>query len=755
MLSQLCRRRRAVSRALLPLVRFTSREADGGKRRRRPPPPPPPKPPRPPQKPASFTFHDFTWQDSYSWMADLQDGVATRHMDAYMEQEEQYTDDVMASLGAERLLLKLQSEMAVRLASDVCTPPVRWGPWIYYTRVEEGKQYPILCRQSASVNEEFVSYNDPSAGFDYNAGRRIEQKLLDYNAEADRFGVSGMAWAMDGKALLYVVTNHYRRPYKILCSMIGSKKEDVLILEESGDNVFVNVRNTKDFRFVAVNIFSETSSKVFLIDAAQPFSGMSLIWESEAKTHCIVEHHRGYLYMFTDAAQAGVPVDSHYLLRCTVENSSSRAWEGVFIEEPGLSIEDVDFCDSHLVLTLRQGKLLRLCSICLPLPAGEAVHLAALNPRFLPLPKHVSQISSGTNYDYLTSTMRFVISSPVMPVATVDYNLSNGKWKIVHQQNIFHERTMTLYGKRAAKGLDLSEIPRNNEQLAEENDSDVLWNGLSEYYACDYYDVPSEGGVMVPLTTVYSRKHKKEGSPGLLHGHGAYGEVLDKAWRYELKSLLDRGWVVAYADVRGSGGRGKQWHHDGRGAKKQNSIKDYVSCAQFLIDKGIVQDGKLAGCGYSAGGLLVASAINKCPDLFRAAVLKVPFLDALNTLLYPVLPITPIEYEEFGCPGDIEEFKAIKDYSPYENIQKDAIYPAVLVTSSFNTRFGVWEAAKWIARIRELTFHDPKRPKLLYLAADTLEESKYLELQELALETAFLIKMTIDPEKLPSGNSCE
>lgn len=154
---------------------------------------------------------------------------------------------------------------------------------------------------------------------------------------------------------------------------------------------------------------------------------------------------------------------------------------------------------------------------------------------------------------------------------------------------------------------------------------------------------------------------------------------------------------------------------------------------------------KLAGWGYSAGGLLVAAAINVRPDLFRAAILKAPFLDAVNTLLYPILPLTPVDYEEFGYPLDLEDFLAIRKYSPYENIQKDAIYPSVLVTSSFNTRFGVWEAAKWVARVRELTAYDSLRPVVLNITADLVEDNKYLQNKELAMETAFLIKMVADP----------
>lgn len=710
-----------------------------------------------------------------------------------MEQEEKYTEAVMMATGADRLVRKIQVEMAPRMSAEACTPPVRWGPWLYYRRVEEGKQYPVLCRRSATVNEEFISYNEPSAGFDFTAGRRIEQKLVDYNVEAERFGgysyeelsevspdhrflaytmydkdkdcftlclrdlttgllcnkpqvdkVANLSWAMKGKALLYTVTNDNRRPFRILCSILGSTKDDVVILEDFDENVHINIRNTKDFRFVTVNIFSNTYSKVFLINADDPLSGMTLVWECESQTHCIIEHHQGRLYLFTDAAREGVPADSHYLLRWAL-NSYPIDWEPVFTEEPGTSIVDVDFCDTHMVLILKEGKVFRICSVSLPLPSGKESNLAALHPRFLPLPSHVCQISPGPNYDYYSSTMRFTISSPLMPDAVVDYNLSNGKWQIVQQQNLLHDRTKTLYGTAAANAINTSSSTKSFGSTHGVNGLDASWNELSEFYACEYYDVHSNDEVLVPLTIVYSRKHKQEGNPVLLHGHGAYGELLDKRWRSELKSLLDRGWIIAYADVRGGGGGGKKWHYDGRRTEKQNSISDYISCAEFLIDRGIVQEDKLAGWGYSAGGLLVASAINARPDLFRSAVLKVPFLDACNTLLYPIIPLTAFDYEEFGYPVVFDDFLAIRKYSPYENIQKDVSYPSILVTSSLDTRFGVWEAAKYVAKVRELTVYDPQRPVLLNLTTDLVEDNRYLQTKELALETAFLIKMVTDP----------
>ncbi|KAM0827068.1 hypothetical protein ACQ4PT_068435 [Festuca glaucescens] len=664
-------------------------------------------------------------------MGSLSDAAAMRHMDVHMEAEEKYAEACLAAAGADRLARKLQLEMVSRLASEACTTPARWGPWLYYRRADEGKQYPVLCRRSAALHGEFVSYSDPSAGFDFTAGKRIEQKLVDYNKEAERFGgysyeelsevspdhryiaytmydkdkdsftllvrdmvtgtlcdkpradrVSNISWAMDGKALVYVVTNEDRRPYR-----------------------------------------------------------MTLVWEGESQVHCIVEHHHGRLYLFTDASREGVHVNSHYLMQSDVESPGPKSWKNVFLEEPGIILEDVDFCSTHMVLILRQGRKLSLCSVNLPLPENIHVpaHLSDFHPSELPLPSHVCQILSGPNYDYYSSTMRFTISSPVMPDAVVDYNLLNGKWQIVQQQNMLHERTKVLYGNAFASSM--GKLSSDGADLSSQDLGDCDWNELSEYYACEYYDVPSKDGVLIPLTLVYSRKHKQEGNPGLLHGHGAYGEILDKRWRSELKSLLDRGWVIAYADVRGGGGYGKEWHQDGARTKKMNSIYDFVSCGEFLLEKGIIQENKLAGWGFSAGGLLVASAINTRPDLFRAAVLKVPFLDVCNTLLHPILPLTAIDYEEFGFPVDHEEFLAIKKYSPYDNIQKDVPYPAVFVTSSFNTRFGVWEAAKWVAKVRELTQYDPERPVILNLTTDVVEESKYLETKELATETAFLIKM--------------
>nr|GFC69058.1 prolyl oligopeptidase family protein [Tanacetum cinerariifolium] len=192
------------------------------------------------------------------------------------------------------------------------------------------------------------------------------------------------------------------------------KDEDVILLDEPGENVHVNIRHTKDYQFVTVNVFSTTYSKVFLINASDPLSGLTLVWECEACAHCIIEHHHGYLYLFTNADRGGQSVDCHYLLRSPLNSSGPRKWENVFIDDDDLIIEDVDFSNSHLALIVREGERFRLCTIALPMPNNKgAVHLREVFPHFLPLPESVSQISPGTNYDFFSSIMRFTISSPV------------------------------------------------------------------------------------------------------------------------------------------------------------------------------------------------------------------------------------------------------------------------------------------------------------------------------------------------------
>ncbi|XP_059069028.1 uncharacterized protein LOC131067560 isoform X2 [Cryptomeria japonica] len=723
-----------------------------------------PMPPNPPKKAFPMSLHGKQWEDSYHWMSNLDDKVAMRHMKMLIEQEHNYTEAVMSD--TLKLQHRLQFEMASRMYNDLCSPPLRWGPWVYYKRIAQGKAYPVLCRRLASANEEFSWNNTPSSGFDFKTGQKIEQKLLDFNEVAQQSGgfayedmceispdhrfiaysiyvmdkgfftlcvkdlntgslhhkpkvdrIDTLAWSKNGLALFYTVLNNSNRPSRAFCRVLESSAPDTLLMEEFDDTAYLTIRGTKDYQFITVTCSSSKSLQVYILDTMNLGAGLHKVWECDPNVHCLLEHHQGYLYMFTDAPRDGNSVDGHYLLRRPVGASKSDNWENVFIDEPHMKIEDIDFFTKHLVLTLRKGRIPGVCSVELPLPLDL-----------------------------------------MMPEAVVDYNLLSREWVIIQQEDLRLESTQVLYGRFSSSNSrteDSDNLKSVNKFATRSGNDHESWNDLSDLYACENCNVYTMDKIYVPLTVVYSRKKKQHGqNPGLLYGHGAYGEVLDKRWRSELKSLLDCGWVIAFADVRGGGGGGKSWHHEGRASKKLNSIHDYIACAKFLIEQKYVHHSKLAAWGYGAGGLLVGAAINIYPDLFCAAVLKYPFFDAVSSLLNTIIPLRHynfrhIDYEEFGDPTNPRDFENILSFSPYENIQRDVTYPAVLITSTLKTvRFGYWQAVKWIAKVREYTNKVPSRPVLLNINMDFVEDNRYLHCKTTALEHAFLVKMTNTPSNM-------
>nr|KAJ0223977.1 hypothetical protein LSAT_V11C200082240 [Lactuca sativa] len=519
--------------------------------------------------------------------------------------------------------------------------------------MKEGKQYPVLCRRLASLNEAFISHKSLTGGFDFISGKRIEQKLIDYNQETERLLgyayeevsevsphrrfiaytmydkdndffklcflfvashklIGSVMWhGLKGVKHCYTLSLIKKRSligilYKIYCSMLGSTDEDVMLLEEPEENVHVNIRHTKDFKFVTVYVFSTTYSKVFLINATDPLSGLTLVWECEACAHCIIEHHQGYLYIFTNANKEGQSVNYHYILRSPLHSSSPRKWENVFIDDNDLVIEGVDLYDTF------EGERFRLWSVALPLPRNKMCSILKSWDYIFFLFQNLFPKS------HMDQTMTFIHQSCDLqfhhlwytPDAVVDYNLSNGKFEIIQQQNLLQERTCVLYGT-ASVG------PRiDNKSNSNNYGESKSWNDLSEFYGCENHQVVSSDGVKVGLTIVYSHKRKKEGEkPGLLHGHGACGELLHKKWCNELKSLLDHGWILAYADARGGGGRGKKWHEDGRSIKKQHSDNEYISCAKFLINNKIIHQNKLAGWPLDDEIVLELDQMEKVSDI--------------------------------------------------------------------------------------------------------------------------------------------
>lgn len=335
-----------------------------------------------------------------------------------------------------------------------------------------------------------------------------------------------------------------------------------------------------------------------------------------------------------------------------------------------------------------------------------------------------------------------------MPDLVVDYDMSSRRFSIIHQEKVLGA---TDYACTESSNLSIdSGYLLSKKVNKDECDQGVAglqtWKEFSAKYTCERHEVVSHDGITVPLTIVFSGDIPHKGQrPGLLEAYGAYGEVLDKSWSSDRLSLLDRGWVVAFADVRGGGGSDPSWHQSGSGISKMNSVYDFITCGKYLVKQGYVQKDRLAAIGSSAGSLLLGAAINFHPDLFHAAILKVPFLDVCNTLMDVSLPLTILDYEEFGNPKIETEFEAIMEYCPYDNINRGLCYPSMLVIAAFNdSRVGVWEAAKWVAKVRDNTCRSCSRAVILKTdmsGGHFGEGGRFGQSEEKAYEYSFLMKV--------------
>uniref|UniRef100_A0A9I9D2W5 Prolyl endopeptidase n=1 Tax=Cucumis melo TaxID=3656 RepID=A0A9I9D2W5_CUCME len=721
----------------------------------------------------------------------------------------------------------------------------------YYQYIPDGKEYPVLCRR---LQNEKSSWFKKILQFGKGNFGKEEQVLLDWNEIAKRYGyvhVGTCRVSPDHNFLAYTVDitgdEHFMLQIKDLRNGLiipKLQKEGVVSLAwaEEGRMLFYTQadENQRPYRQTFVN--------VYIIDANNSLGGLQRIHERIPGIQYFLEHHHGFFYILTNAPlekNVDCLEEDYYVARCRVEDIKSADWQDIVLQSEDFSIQDMDIFSGHLVLFVNKNGVSMLCSINLPLDADDNHHLEIekLDPWFFPLPSNSCSVAPGSNHDFMSSSYRVVLSSPVMPDLIVDYDMSKRTFSIIQQEEVKVQHDVELK-TNLPDTLDVQEVSdTQNKRENFQNCDSQNWKDFSEAYCCERIEVTSHDGVGIPLTILYTPMTFQKGqSPGVLQGYGAYGEILDKSWCPYRLSLLDRGFVLAFADVRGGGGGGdSSWHRSGNGLEKPNSIHDFVSCANFLINNGYVHKDRLGSIGYSAGGLLVGAAINMHPNLFRAAILKVfkwqfnfsrvlllynfklrykidpintqggrnglnnkkemykkrnydfqsfnvptsfnertkyvtpywipvylslpnlhqnwllsdfffmvPFLDICNTLLDPSLPLTVLDYEEFGNPQIQKQFESILSYSPYENISKGSCYPSMLVTASFHdARVGVWEAAKWVAKIRDTTCSRCSSSAILktnMLGGHFGEGGLYGGCEEMAYEYAFLIKVLRTPD---------
>jgi oligopeptidase B len=672
-----------------------------------------PEPPMARPVPRVHTVHGESRIDEFQWLRNREDAEVLAHLEA----ENRYTDSVMRH--TEELQELLYQELRGRIKEADLSVPDRLDEWLYYSRTEAGAQYPIFCRRrdEADAKEEvLLDLNQLAAGHAYFRMGAFEvspdHRLVAYSVDtsgAESFTVflkdlttgellpetiegtsTAAAWANDSRTLFYIVLDDARRPSRLFRHRVGSNPvEDVLVHFEPDDAFFLDINRTRSRRFLVLDLASHSTSEVRYASADHPEEEFRVV---EPRRHGIeygVAHHGDRFYIVTND-----DAPNFRLVSAPVDDPGRANWSAVLPYRPEIKLDSVEAFKHHLVIWEREDGLRRLRVLEL---ASGAEHLVSF-------PEPVYTVRPDENLEFDTAVLRFSYTSMVTPNSVVDYDMSARTWTVRKQTEVLG-------------GYDPSR------------------------YRTERLFAIAPDGTRVPVSLVYRLPLERDGCrPLLLQGYGSYGYSFDPAFSSNLLSLLDRGYVVAIAHVRGGEEMGRAWYESGKLLNKRNTFTDFIAAAEHLMAEGYTSPGRLAINGGSAGGLLMGAVTNLRPDLFKAVVAEVPFVDVVNTMLDATLPLTVIEYDEWGNPNDPTYYEYIRAYSPYDNVaSKD--YPHILVTAGLNDpRVAYWEPAKWTARLRA---RKTDRNRLVLRtnmgAGHGGASGRYDYLREVAFKYAFLL----------------
>jgi oligopeptidase B len=663
------------------------------------------------RRPRTTTIHGETLTDDYFWLREKSDPDVA----AYLEAENAYADGVMAPLGPRQE--SLYREMLARIKETDLSVPYREGGYFYYSRTEEGKQYPIYCRRQGSLEapeEVTLDLNELAVGHAFLAigayAVTDDGTLLAYSVDTTGFReytlqikdlrtgelrperiekTGAVAWANDGRTLFYTVEDHAKRPWRVMRHRLGSAETDAVVFEEQDELFRVWVGRTRSKRFLLLGSASHTTTEVRFRPADEPIGDWRTVTPRRHEHEYDVDHHGDRFYIRTNDRGR-----NFRLVAAPLDDPREERWEEVVPHRPEVMLEGAEFFRDHYVLLERERGLPRLSVT--GLRDGQTHAVLFPEPAYSAFPSY--------NPEFDTHVFRYSYQSLITPASVFDYDMD--------------ARTSTL----------LKEQP-------------VLGGYDRTRYVSERREATAPDGVKVPVSLVYRRDLVRDGrAPLYLVGYGAYGYPLPVGFSSNRLSLLDRGMAVAIAHVRGGGEMGKAWHDDGRMLKKRNTFTDFIAVAEHLVAEGYTAPDRLVIEGGSAGGLLMGAVANLRPDLFRIVVSKVPFVDVLNTMLDADLPLTVGEYEEWGNPNHRDQYEYIKSYCPYTNLAARA-YPTMLVKTSFNdSQVMYWEPAKYVAKLRRLRTDDNVLILKTNMAAGHGGASgRYDYLREVAFDYAFVL----------------
>jgi oligopeptidase B len=650
--------------------------------------------------------------DRYHWLRDKDNPEVM----AYLKAENEYTKVTLESTDA--LQENLFQEIRGRMKETDTGAPWRDGEYDYYFRTVKEQQYPIFCRKKHGHESEEILLDENIEAkhhnyFHLNAlALSVDQNLLAYTIDTagDEYytlliknlqtqsllpdTINGMGgeviFAADNHHFWYIQLDASHRPYQVWQHKIGtSVVEDILVFHETDERFFLSISRTKDDAYLMVNAHSKISSEIHYTNAHTLTLPLKCLYPRAAHVEYDVEHHQGDFIIRTNEQ-----AENFQIVRVAAQTPHKENWQILLAHHPQIAIDGFEVMKDFIVVLERRAGL----------PALHVLSYDKQTDYLMQVDEPTYDLDMGHNCLIDSNILRFEYESLTTPHSVFDFNLV--------------DKTRTLIKQTAVLG----HYDANN-------------------YISERIFATAQDGMQIPISLVYKKGIKKP-SPLYLTAYGAYGITSDAWFSNARISLLDRGFVFAIAHIRGGGEFGKSWHDQGRFFKKQNTFDDFIAAAEHLIQKEYTTAAQQVINGGSAGGLLMGAVLNKRPDLFAACIAHVPFVDVLNTMQDPTLPLSITEYDEWGDPNQNDVYEYIKSYSPYDNIKPQA-YPAILATAGLTDwRVPFWEAAKWVAKLREYKTDDHLVLLKIDLEAGHFGLSgRYNALREVALEYAFIFRV--------------
>ncbi|HTG17562.1 MAG TPA: S9 family peptidase [Blastocatellia bacterium] len=656
-------------------------------------------------------IHGYTLKDDYFWLREKKNPEVIK----YLEEENAYTDEAMKP--TKEMQEQLYKEMLGRIKQTDLSVPSRIGDYYYYSRTEEGKQYPYMCRKKGSMDgkEEllldlnklaegnsylgigayivsddgnWLAYSTDTTGYrQYSLHLKNLQTGQTSSENIERTG--SVVWANDNKTLFYTTEDAVsKRRDKFWRHTVGSNKND-LLYEEKDELFDVGASRSLDKKIIFLASFAKTSREFRYLPADNPTGELKVILPRRDSHEYDVDHYNGLFYITTNKDAKNFRV-----VTAPINDPSERNWKPFIDYNPKVKIDNLTFFANHLVVSEKEGGLNYL----------RVIEMKSKQSHRITTDESDYALFLSANPEFNTTTVRFNYQSMVTPSSVYDYDMNTRLRKLLKQQEVLGGYDATRYEGRR------------------------IW-------------AVARDGTKVPISLVYKRGVKFDGgAPMLLYAYGSYGASMAPTFSSNRLSLLDRGVIFALAYIRGGGELGEDWREQGRMTKKLNTFYDFIDCADYLVKTKYTSTDRLVIEGGSAGGLLMGAATNMRPDLFKAVVAEVPFVDVMNTMLDASLPLTTSEYTEWGNPNDKAAFDYMIKYSPYDNIAAKN-YPAMLVRVSLNdSQVPYWEGSKFVARLR-VTKID-KNPLLLKInmgAGHGGASGRYDALRETAFTYSFML----------------